>query len=197
MFSEERFNVSNTALSYVNTVVTLLGVIWAVWTAAWHLSVQRATKHLGPICRDKDLMGFFVVKAPRWWWAIFPFFGIPRVDIPLIPSVSALIEAGDDGVFTSSMFNSILPDRRKISWNAVYERFFVEYAWKLAQSGLNGAAPLRRDSWDPNGDLRKYQKRAEEAVWWEIRWAEGMHTALIFKVFSTGTPKLENGAEYS
>src|SRR5215469_7972656 len=140
-------------------------------------------------------MGFFVAKAPRWWWAIFPFLGVPRVPVPMVPSVSALIEAGDDRIFTSSMFNSILPDRRKVSWNAVYERFFIEYVWCLLKKELPGVQTLRPGLWDPNGDLLRYQKRAEDAVWIEIRKAEGKHGTSTFKVFSPSTSKLANSAE--
>jgi hypothetical protein len=183
MFSEEKFNVSNAALSYVNTVVTLLGVIWAVWTAAWHLSVLRATKHLGSICRDKDQMGIFVVQGPRWWWAIFPFLGVPRLSLPTVPRVSALIEAGDDGIFTSSMFNSILPDRRKVTWNAIYERFFVECVWCLLLPDGPDVQTLQSRAWDPYRELLKYQKRAEEEVWWSIHWAEGKHRVSTYYVF--------------
>jgi len=195
MFSDDKFNASNTALGYVNTVVTLLGVIWAAWTASWHLGVQHATKHLGPVCRDEDLMGFFVVKAPRWWWAIFPFLGMPRVSVPVVPNVSALIEAGDDGIFTSSMFNSILPDRRKVSWNAVYERFFIEHAWNLLRPAMQGVELLRPESLFVPKELLQYQKRAEEAVWVEVRRADDKYPVSITKVFSQSTSKLANSAD--
>ena len=197
MSFDDRFNTSNTVLGYINTVVTILGVIWAVWTAAWHLAVTRATKHLGSVCRDEDLMGFFVVKAPSRWWALLPFFGVPRASVPVIPSVSALIMAADDGIFTSSMFNSILPDRRKVSWNAVYERFFIEHAWYLLRPAMQSIQLLRPDSWFVPRELLQYQKRAEEAVWVEIRTADDKYALPIIKVFSQSTSKTSKQHQYN
>ena len=83
----DQFDESNTIISYVNTVVTLLGVIWALWTAAWHLNFNHTTKHLGSICQDEDLMGWFVAKLLGWWTRIFPFH-IRRVPIPQVPGIS-------------------------------------------------------------------------------------------------------------
>lgn len=167
MFSEQ-YNTSNSILGYLNTVVTLGGVLWAVWTAAWHLNFNRTTKHLGSVCQDKDAMEFFVAKIPSQWRRIVPF-GISKVPIPRVPSIYALLAAGDDGVFTSSMFNSIPTNQDSISWKPFYETFFLEYAWALQGSRCRGLPVLRDKESDPHGYLLSFQKKAQEVVWKKIQ----------------------------
>jgi hypothetical protein len=151
---------SNTILSYVNTIVTLLGVIWALWTAAWHLNLKRATKHLGSICQDEDLMGWFVAQLPGWWTQIFPF-GMRRVPLPRVPGISTLLEAGDAGVFTSSLFDSIRHGRKQVSWIPIYETFFIEAAWNCLEQWSLDQETQDQDPLDQRGDVARFL----EALW--------------------------------
>ena len=125
---QTQFNESNTVLNYVNTVVTLIGVIFGVWATIYHFNFKRATKHLGSICQDKDSMGWFVAHVPEWRAWIFPFY-MRKVPIPRVPYIFTLLLAGEEGIFTSSLFDSIRDGARQVSWVPIYETFFVEAAW--------------------------------------------------------------------
>jgi len=149
------FDESNTVLSYINTIVTLLGVIWALWTAAWHLNLTHATKHLGSICQDKDVMGWFVAQLPGWWTRIFPF-GMRRVPFPRVPGISTLIKAGDSGVFTSSLFDSIRHSRKQVSWIPIYEAFFIEAAWNCLEQWSLDQETQDQDPLDQRGDVARF-----------------------------------------
>jgi AAA+ ATPase superfamily predicted ATPase len=193
MFSEQ-YDSSNSVLSYVNTVVTLVGVVWAIWTAAWHLNFQRATKHLGSLCQDKDVMQIFVADIPSNWRRIFPFF-IGKVSAPQVPSISTIIQAGDDGVFTSSMFGSIPSNQNNVSWMPIYESFFLEYAWNLYGSRSQDSAELCPDDSDQPGYLLKYQRRAQEKVWMAVRHAAGEKSGLVNSVSLPNTLKICSRAD--
>jgi hypothetical protein len=172
------YNTSDSILAYINTVVTLLGVIYGVWTATWHLNRNRATKHLGSLCQDKDAMGFFVAKIPSEWRRIFPFF-ICKVPIPRIPSLYAFLAAGDDGVFTSSIFDSISSNQDNVSWRPFYEAFFLEYAWALYGLHSQDFPRIEDKTSDPHNYLLTFQKRAQELVWKTVREVEGNNTSQV------------------
>jgi len=82
-------------------------------------------------------MGYFVAKQPRrlaYFLAKllsglveFSSLGITR--IPKVPTIANLIRAGDDLMYTSSMFDHIPPSPQEVCWVSLYTQFFNEMAW--------------------------------------------------------------------
>ncbi|KAK7221320.1 hypothetical protein V2G26_009323 [Clonostachys chloroleuca] len=170
------YEKSLSVFTYLGAVLTVLGVIYGVWTAQWELNRRRATNHLGPVCQDQDEMGSFVVDIPQQRRRLWPFF-IRRVPKPLLPTLSAIMTAGDNGMFTSSMFEWIpfVPaEQRHITWIAFYESMFREYTWYQEwprQGGMQlDIATFNRDD---AKYLGKIMDRSALDVWKAKRKAEG------------------------
>jgi hypothetical protein len=148
---------------FANTIITILGVLYAVWKAEWTLKLISATGHLGKICQDEDAMGYFVANLPSAWWKLMPFFMTDRVSPPLVPTVSAFIEAGDDGWFTTGMLDSVSTPRAAVSWVPLYEAFFREYVWAM-ESRSDDEFPKLRFRASEEQEFNKYLKIARFEV---------------------------------
>jgi hypothetical protein len=144
-------------LGAVASIFAILGVPVGIWMAQWELNYRIATGHLGPLCTDEDKMGYFVAKlCCKWFYRLRPV-RIPKVPPPRLPTITALIEAGDEGWFTSAIFNSISPNHAEVSWKPLYEAFFCEYIWSCYRWGL------RQNSNIPQ-NLCTYIKKAKKTV---------------------------------
>jgi len=145
----------------------------------WEINFRWATKHLAVTCQDEDKMGYFVAKVPaKWHWQwFFPFLIRRPVPLPVVTTVSGLIKAGDEGVFTCSMFDSVANKTSEVavSWKPIYEAFLRECVWAVQQQCLKGFTsfrnPLTANAQSKYMD--RYKESAEFAVWRIKREAEG------------------------
>jgi hypothetical protein len=98
---------------------------------------QAARGDVGKACCQKRLMGYFVAKHPRrlaYFLAkllsgLIEFSSLGITRIPEVPTIASLIQAGDNLVYTSSMFDHIPPSPQEVCWVSLYTQFFNEMAW--------------------------------------------------------------------
>nr|OQO29982.1 hypothetical protein B0A51_02674 [Rachicladosporium sp. CCFEE 5018] len=144
--SWERFDShQKSILSYILTVLTILGVLFGVWTSIWEIRIRQATKHLGTICQDADKMGYFVADVPAWWRRIFLY--VPRVPYPEVPTISSMIKAGDLSYFDCGMFDCEYESDASVSWRSVFEAYFLARVWaeQLGQDDVQSGASFASD----------------------------------------------------
>jgi hypothetical protein len=103
-------------------------------------------------------MGYFVACGPSPWRKLWPF-NLRKTRPPRLLTVAGLIKAGDEGIFTSSMFDGISANHEQVSWKALYEAFFREYAWTSQRLGILAPLQERKDE-----DLRRFRLKAAEDV---------------------------------
>jgi len=178
----ETYETSDSIIHYTSAVLAVAGGLWGLWTAAWRLNFWIVTDHLGPVCRDKQEMGLFVAKVPSWGWWFLPFF-LPfypgRTAKPRVPTVSALIKAGDAGVFTSSMFDYMRHNPQTVSWRSLYEAYFYERAWAAERQRSSTYEKDKSCSGDRDELVYSYSYMAEEKVWKAIRQAQGKEAGRV------------------
>jgi hypothetical protein len=80
-----------------------------------------------------------------------------KVEVPVVPKISALIAAGDDLVYTSALFDSIPANYDEVCWRGIYEAFFDELAWTDPKNNsyLEDTSFLK---------LREYEKAGKDHV---------------------------------
>ncbi|KAJ5319955.1 hypothetical protein N7508_000238 [Penicillium antarcticum] len=162
-----RFGDVKSVFDLVATILTILGVWYGVFKAQWQLSLRRSTGRLGNVCCDKEQMGYFYPEVPSRKRQIFPFF-IKDSKIPTIPTVAWIMKAGDEGVFTSSMFNWITRRQAQVSWRPLYESLFREIEFNRARS-------RQTPRQDMSHELERYASHARLRVTKQISIAkEGM-----------------------
>lgn len=194
---------------FIATLSTILGVVYGIWKTQWETSLHKSTRHLGLIALDEHKMGCFVAEVPAkrsWdWW--FPFC-MKRVKVPIAPSVAGLIRAGDESIFSSSMFDDALnalkgdqhqvfddPDDANfqrladvrdasVSWRPILEAFLKECAWKAEQN--RGKGIFGSQSSDER--LRRYQDFAEFEIWRTKKAAEGKEDAKASQPYISRVP---------
>jgi hypothetical protein len=150
------YEKGKSGIDLTSTALVILGVIYGVWNAQRVFGYRSSTGHLGSICCDKKRMGYFVANIPsKWRQYLFPFF-ICRTPTPRILSIKGMIKAGDEGVFTSSMFNWILGNYEAVSWKPLYEAFFQEVEWNSRRNELLSAPKI-----DRNKDLERYMTQVK------------------------------------
>jgi hypothetical protein len=97
-------------------------------------------------------MGYFAVKSPSplnlWNCG-------KNVELPKVSKVSAIIEAGDDLVFTSALFDSIRVNCDEVCWRGIYEGLFDELAWMKNSTFLKDT-PVKK--------LHDYEKKGNDHV---------------------------------
>jgi hypothetical protein len=126
----------------------------------------------------------------------------------MAPSVAGLIKAGDEGMFSSSMFDDAfdgvnsardnafdgldddsfdrLDDVRdaSVSWRPIFEAFLKECAWRAEQErsrGIFGPQPKREY-------LRRYQDYAEFEIWRTKQAAEGKGHTKASQIYNGPSP---------
>lgn len=148
----EGFDRSNLQLGFTASIFTVL-LPFLGWGVGWFMkkferNYQNSTSHLGLICLNEREMGPFVARGPgtlRYFWP----WCFPITSPPTLLTVSALIAAGDDGVFSSSIFtNQIEPNHDTVSWKKVYEAFFHQYVPWARQYGLQVPPPTKDSAID-------------------------------------------------
>lgn len=160
--STEQFDNGNEILGFVNAIFTAVGVILGLWLAGWRINIANFKQSLGSISLDKDLMGYFVAWSPLIW-DIWPFC-TPLAVRPRVPTIFAMIEAGDLGLFSSSMFSSMPAHYSRVSWRPVYEAFFREYVWSCEIPGNRYFGLLGHDDEDKHHDLLRFVEQARRDV---------------------------------
>ncbi|KAK0761677.1 hypothetical protein N5P37_005659 [Trichoderma harzianum] len=125
----DNYDKANSIITLVFTIIGVISIVYGVRKAVWELNIRSATNHLGPVCIEREDMGVFVAQTPgRCREFLWPCcFG--RVPKPRLPTVTALLKAGDEGRFTSAMFEWIPNNRRHVTWRPLYEAFFEEILW--------------------------------------------------------------------
>ncbi|OCL05305.1 hypothetical protein AOQ84DRAFT_379720 [Glonium stellatum] len=71
-------------------------------------------------------MGSFVAATPK---TLAYFRGNTTTQIPKVPTIGNLIQAGDRLMFTSALFDHIHPSPQDVCWVGLYTQFFREMAW--------------------------------------------------------------------
>ena len=146
-------------LSYVTSGIAIISALWAVRKAGWEINFRAATKHLGDVCCDRDMMGYFEVEMPSFLTRyLFPFW-IAQRKAPKVPTISGLIKAGDEGIYTSAMFDWTPPNYDRVSWKPLYQAFFQELWWWKRFGDLKKTSRISRTK-----QLRQYVLRAKSAV---------------------------------
>ncbi|KHN98499.1 uncharacterized protein MAM_03623 [Metarhizium album ARSEF 1941] len=158
--SWEAFGHGQSVVSFVSGIVTVVGAAAGLIAAGQQINKRNFENKFGPTHYEKDWMGYFAMKVPPWFKALVQ----PVPQPPNLPAVSGLITAGDDGMFTSSMVAWMQPGYQKVSWLALYEAFFVEYAWDCLWTGKEAAL---RDE-----DFSDFVDKAKEEVQRKIEKAE-------------------------
>jgi hypothetical protein len=148
-------------------IVGVTGVVLTIWSFCLDRQKRAAEADLGRVCCDREKMGYFAIDEPKWWKRKF----WKNVALPVVPTLSAIIEAGDELAFTSALFDSIPPNHEEVCWKPIYERFYDELAWtksafwdvlKPAEDHVN---VLRSYSWDDaktnssEGEVRDLEKQ--------------------------------------
>lgn len=134
------YTPSRTVTGDIVVWITILGFLYGIWAGTYAWTRQKTIQRLGSTCYDKEQMGPFVARFSRWWQRVFLFiFPIPcKVPVPHLPTITALIKAGDDGLYTSALFDGIEANYQQVSWKPLYEAFFHELLWRQwTQSNKN------------------------------------------------------------
>lgn len=108
----------------VTALIGLVSVLIAIYTFFWQWKVRAVTFDRNRICADKHAMGYFVANSWRGnlFWR--------TTQLPLIPTVRGVIEAGDDLLWTSSVIESMRWSDGEVSWLSLYQGVFNEIVWK-------------------------------------------------------------------
>ena len=176
------YSQAKSVLEFIATVSATIGVLYGLWRAEWEFNFRKTTKHLGATCQDEGKMGYFVANVPsmwskQWWKSLLPILMQNPTPIPSVPTVSGLIKAGDDGVFTCGMFDCIArnTDDTSVSWKPIYEAFLRECVWATQQW-----SPKASNLFEPSQRLaglaeyvKRYKDFAEYDVWRVKKEAEG------------------------
>jgi len=117
-----------TVLSEVASIVNLVGftaVLVTIVAFFRNLDKEATVEDLGRVCCDHDKMGYFAVQRPSLmkFWRFWK-----KVEVPIVPKVSAIIEAGDELMYTSALFDTIPANFDEVCWRGIYEGFFDELA---------------------------------------------------------------------
>ena len=124
--------IMTTWMDWVSVVSSIFGILGFTGVALgiWAFCIDRkkraAEADVGRVCCDKDEMGYFSIKEPSVWcfWKFSK-----KVKRPIVPSISTIINWGDNLVFTSALFDSIPPNDNEVCWLPIYEGVFNEIAW--------------------------------------------------------------------
>jgi hypothetical protein len=184
----EQFTKANSVLGFVSTVVTIAGIIWGILVAGHQLCQRIAKDQLGSICLNEDLMGYFVTKVSLIW-SLFPIL-MPKPHPPSLLSVSGLIEAGDAGVFSSSIFDWMTARYSRVSWTPFYEAFLREYVWACERPGTTDFEIIESLNIGKDHGHMKYLKKARDAVLRIKRKAEGKSNNAVSRKLYRNTVRL-------
>ncbi|KAK1753895.1 hypothetical protein QBC47DRAFT_429294 [Echria macrotheca] len=128
----DRFDKTNLSIGIAAAFFTVLlpffGYLIGIAKSKFDYAHQRSISFLGSICMNELQMGPFVSRDPisRKYY-VCPFRKFPIARPPTLPTVASLIAAGDDGVWSSDIFNKrIPPNHDTVSWKRFYEAFFYE-----------------------------------------------------------------------
>ena len=108
-------------MDYVSLVASIVGILGLVglaigiYTFCLDRQKRAAEKDLGHACCGKEKMGYFAIEEPKWFKLGF----WDKVNLPVVPKLAAIVEAGDDLAFTSSLFDSIPPNHNEACWQAI------------------------------------------------------------------------------
>jgi len=64
-----------------------------------------------------------------------PFYPVESCELATVPTVSGLIKAGDEGLFTYAMFDWIPSNYEEVYWKPMYEAFMAELLWHGVSKG--------------------------------------------------------------
>jgi len=138
----------------VEAIVVVVTLLFGFYTYVRQEALQTARDDLGRACCDKKLMGYFVAKQPA---TLAYFFRLRTTIIPEVPTIASLIRAGDDLMYTSSMFDQIPPSvSQQVCWVSLYTQFFNEMAW-LKKSRTSRAG-------NENKYVERYLSQADKYV---------------------------------
>jgi hypothetical protein len=157
-----QFIDGNGILGFISSALAVIGILYGIYVAGWRINMSDYKEHLGSMILDKQLMGYFVAKSPSHL-SVWPIVQ-RKAEPPRLPTVFALIEAGDLGLFSSSMFSSMPADYSRVSWRPVYEAFFREYVWASEMTKTPSFGKLIKDESDKDGCLLKYVDKAQREV---------------------------------
>lgn len=139
-------------VSSIVGIISLLGLILAIAAFCLDRKKRAAEIDLGRICCSQDEMGYFAIKSLSLW---NPLHYTREVKLPVVPDTKAIIEAGDDMAFTSSLLDSIPANHDEVCWLGIYEGFFNALAWRDKSHW--------KSLWNGR-ELRQYAKMAEKHI---------------------------------
>src|ERR1051326_7568508 len=75
-------------------------------------------------------MGYFVVSEPNPMWCSV-FWKRKAAKLPLLPTLSTILKAGEAQIYTSAMFDwvEMSSGGDAVGWRSFYEAFFNQLAW--------------------------------------------------------------------
>lgn len=108
-------------IEFVAAIAGVAGLLWAVFTYLCDIRAAQRREDPASICCDEEKMGVFMVSKPAWWKPWRPW---ARVEAPTLPTLTALLIAGDAGVWTSEMAEGLTTLNNGAAWRPLYESFF-------------------------------------------------------------------------
>jgi hypothetical protein len=145
------------AWTQATTVASLAGIVAVILTICT-LIIDRinrgrlADPH--EFATRREEMGYFWVEKMGWWDA----FWKETTKAPKLTTVRGLIEAGDDGLWSSAAFDQLEPYHGAVSWIPIYSAIYSQIA-RDEESGFYE----EKDDIDAN----KYLRRAGEDTYSE------------------------------
>jgi len=151
---------------FVVGFTTIIGFLSGIYLYFYEKKDRLFREQLGSTYFDKDSLGYFVTERSFF----LPFLSPPKT---YLPDVAGLIAAGDDGVYTSSMFAWILPGYQQVSWKVLYEAFFREYAWECDRIGEANIGDWSDISPNKKKPFDRFKQKGLEAIKLKKQEAEG------------------------
>lgn len=115
------------AWTQISTIAGLAGVV-AVILTVFTLLIDRIRRGRAAdphhFMTRKDDMGYFWIAPLNWWKA---FWKRPT-QVPKLPSVGGLIEAGDLNLWSSAAIDQLEPHHGEISWEPIYSAIYSQIA---------------------------------------------------------------------
>ncbi|KAF1828554.1 hypothetical protein BDW02DRAFT_651986 [Decorospora gaudefroyi] len=101
-------------------IAGVVGLLWAVFTYLAGARANQRKEDPGAVFCNKERMGFFAAKTPPVYNPIKPW---RPVKAPRIPSITAMLRAGEAGIWTSAMVEGMTMLEDAATWKPICEEF--------------------------------------------------------------------------
>lgn len=117
--------------SVASAALGLLGLLTALILFCINIGHEGTKKDKGSLCSDKNAMGYFVSGRKGGCCGLLPCCnGWPRAEVPEVPTLAGLFQAGDTLLYTSASLDGIPSNHDEICWVGLYSAILEEIAWQ-------------------------------------------------------------------